>query len=90
MAVATGTLRIGVLGVGRIGRMHAELLERQVPGAAVTAVYDAFEPTAREVAARLGVAMPVTDAVADVLAGRVAIDAAVEALMTRPLRREAG
>jgi len=55
MAVATGTLRIGVLGVGRIGRMHAELLERQVPGAAVTAVYDAFAPTAREVSARLGV-----------------------------------
>src|SRR3954470_19827349 len=55
MAVATGTLRIGVLGVGRIGRMHAEVLERQVPGAAVTAVYDASEPTAREVSATLGV-----------------------------------
>jgi myo-inositol 2-dehydrogenase/D-chiro-inositol 1-dehydrogenase len=55
MAVATGTLRIGVLGVGRIGRMHAELLERQVPGAAVTAVYDAYEPTAREVSETLGV-----------------------------------
>ena len=27
-------LRIGVIGVGRIGRMHAELLARQVPGAA--------------------------------------------------------
>ena len=34
MAIATETLRIGVLGVGRIGRMHAELLGRQVPGAA--------------------------------------------------------
>jgi myo-inositol 2-dehydrogenase/D-chiro-inositol 1-dehydrogenase len=55
MAIATETLRIGVLGVGRIGRMHAELLERQVPGAAVSAVYDAYEPAAREVAARLGV-----------------------------------
>ena len=30
-------LRIGVIGVGRIGRMHAELLARQVPGAAVAA-----------------------------------------------------
>ena len=38
----TGTRRaIGVIGVGRIGRMHAELLARRVPGAAVTAVYDA-------------------------------------------------
>ena len=55
MAIVTETLRIGVLGVGRIGRMHAELLERQVPGAAVTAVYDAYEPAAREVSARLGV-----------------------------------
>ena len=35
-ATTTGTLRIGVIGVGRIGRMHAELLARQVPGAAVT------------------------------------------------------
>ena len=34
-------LRIGVIGVGRIGRMHAELLARQVPGAALAAVYDA-------------------------------------------------
>ena len=55
MAIATETLRIGVLGVGRIGRMHAELIERQVPGAAVSAVYDAYEPAAREVATRLGV-----------------------------------
>src|SRR3954469_141940 len=55
MAIATETLRIGVLGDGRIGRMHAELLARQVPGAAVSAVYDAYEPAAREVSARLGV-----------------------------------
>ena len=30
-------LRIGVLGVGRIGKMHAELIERQTPGATVSA-----------------------------------------------------
>ena len=30
---AVAPLRIGIIGVGRIGRMHAELLERQVPGA---------------------------------------------------------
>ena len=28
-ATRTGTLRVGVIGVGRIGRMHAELLARQ-------------------------------------------------------------
>jgi myo-inositol 2-dehydrogenase/D-chiro-inositol 1-dehydrogenase len=34
------TLRIAVLGVGRIGRMHAELVARQVPGATLTMVQD--------------------------------------------------
>ena len=52
----TGTLRIGVIGVGRIGRMHAELLSRQVPGAAVTRLHDAYEPNLREVSDRLGIA----------------------------------
>jgi myo-inositol 2-dehydrogenase/D-chiro-inositol 1-dehydrogenase len=47
-------LRIGVVGVGRIGRMHAELLARQVPGAALAMVYDAFPETAESVGANLG------------------------------------
>jgi myo-inositol 2-dehydrogenase/D-chiro-inositol 1-dehydrogenase len=34
------TLRIAVLGVGRIGKMHVELLSRQVPGASVAMVQD--------------------------------------------------
>jgi myo-inositol 2-dehydrogenase/D-chiro-inositol 1-dehydrogenase len=50
----TGTVRVGVIGVGRIGRMHADLLARQVPGAAVTMVHDAHEPSARDVAETLG------------------------------------
>ena len=51
----TATLRIGVIGVGRIGRMHAELLARRVPGAAVTLVHDVVEDSARDVAQLLGV-----------------------------------
>jgi myo-inositol 2-dehydrogenase/D-chiro-inositol 1-dehydrogenase len=54
-ATAVAPVRIGVIGVGRIGRMHAELLARRVPGAALGTVYDPHEPSARGVAAELGV-----------------------------------
>jgi myo-inositol 2-dehydrogenase / D-chiro-inositol 1-dehydrogenase len=59
------TLRIGVIGVGRIGRMHAELLARRVPGASVGVVYDAHEQTARTVGGALGV--PVAASVDELL-----------------------
>jgi len=49
------TLRIGVLGTGRIGRMHAELIARRVPHATLTAVYDVDPDAATAVAAGLGV-----------------------------------
>ncbi len=54
MSVAA-QIRIGVLGVGRIGRMHAGLVSREVPGLALAALYDADERTAAAVAAELGV-----------------------------------
>ena len=52
---AVRPLRIGVMGVGRIGRMHAELVAREIPGAALQSVYDPFDESARELADRLGV-----------------------------------
>jgi myo-inositol 2-dehydrogenase / D-chiro-inositol 1-dehydrogenase len=52
---AVPPLRIGVIGVGRIGRMHAEVIAHRVPGAALGAVYDAYEPAAHDVAAALRV-----------------------------------
>jgi myo-inositol 2-dehydrogenase/D-chiro-inositol 1-dehydrogenase len=49
------TLRVGVLGTGRIGRMHAELIARQVTGATLAAVYDVDADAAATVANGLGV-----------------------------------
>src|SRR4051795_3882402 len=69
---AARTLRVGVIGVGRIGRMHAELLARRVPGAAVGAVFDAHAETARVVGTALGV--PVAASV-DELLGAPDVDA---------------
>jgi myo-inositol 2-dehydrogenase/D-chiro-inositol 1-dehydrogenase len=43
------TLRIAVLGAGRIGKMHAELLARQVPGASLAMVQDINGDAARSV-----------------------------------------
>jgi myo-inositol 2-dehydrogenase / D-chiro-inositol 1-dehydrogenase len=59
-------VRIGVVGVGRIGRMHAELLARRVPGAEVAVVADADVKTANGVASELGV--PVAAEVEELLA----------------------
>jgi myo-inositol 2-dehydrogenase / D-chiro-inositol 1-dehydrogenase len=65
-------LRIGVIGVGRIGAMHARLLSGQVPGAAVTAVNDALPEVARALGDELGVAVAGS---AEELMGRSDVDA---------------
>ncbi len=47
-------LRIAVLGVGRIGRMHAENIAAH-PRAALAGVFDVYAPAAEEVSEKLGV-----------------------------------
>jgi len=46
-------VNIGVIGVGRIGRLHTRNLKYQIPGTMVLAVADIFEKSAREVASQL-------------------------------------
>jgi len=45
-------------------------------------------PAVRQLAARLGVEMPIAEAVASLLAGETTVDAAIEALLSRPLKAE--
>ena len=66
------TLRIGVLGVGRIGKMHAELVARQVPGASLAMVQDINADAAAAVATELDV--PFTTSI-DELLGSGDVDA---------------
>jgi myo-inositol 2-dehydrogenase / D-chiro-inositol 1-dehydrogenase len=65
MTVNEPPLRIGVLGVGRIGRMHARLLAHQVPGATLGAVFDIDPAMAKAVATELDV--PALETLDDVL-----------------------
>ncbi len=48
-------VRIGLLGCGRIGSMHADLVARRVPGTALAAVYDVAADMAASVAETFGV-----------------------------------
>ncbi|MGB0675877.1 MAG: Gfo/Idh/MocA family oxidoreductase, partial [Candidatus Nanopelagicales bacterium] len=48
-------MRIGVLGVGRIGRMHADIIANETDGAEVAAVFDVNDAAAAEVADALRV-----------------------------------
>src|SRR3954447_17396015 len=53
-ASASPPLRVAVIGVGRIGRMHAGLLAHRVPGLALASVYDVAPEAGRMVGAELG------------------------------------
>src|SRR5262245_20400342 len=67
-------IRVGVIGTGRIGRMHAELIERRVPGLSLAALFDTDTAAAQAVGSAFGapvassaeelIASPDVDAVA--------------------------
>jgi myo-inositol 2-dehydrogenase / D-chiro-inositol 1-dehydrogenase len=63
---------VGIVGVGRIGRMHAALVARDVPGLALAAVYDTDGAAAATVGEDLGVP---ASASADELISRSDVDA---------------
>ena len=48
-------IRIGLIGTGRIGRLHARLVARDVPGLTLSTVFDVDAEAARTVARDLGV-----------------------------------
>ena len=74
MTVDPRPLGIGIVGAGRIGTAHAELLARHVPGARLVAVADPRPEAAEALAVTLG-ARPFTDA--EALIADDAVDAVV-------------
>ena len=54
-------LRFGVLGVGRIGKIHAQNLVNQIPGAEVVALSDTFSEPLLAVASELKITKTFTD-----------------------------
>ena len=48
-----GTIPVGIIGAGRIGKIHAENLATRIPGVSAAAVADIDLPAAQDLAARL-------------------------------------
>src|SRR5579864_5986593 len=54
-------LRVGVIGAGRIGRIHARNLASRIPEAELAAISDVVLPAAQEAARELKIAKVVSD-----------------------------
>ena len=50
------TIKMGIIGAGRIGRLHADTLTTRVPGAQVLAIADIFAESAKSAAETYGIA----------------------------------
>jgi len=57
----TKNLKFGVIGVGRIGKIHIENLAHRIPGNQVTAVADVFEDELKNVARQYNISLAVQD-----------------------------
>lgn len=57
----TKKIKVGVIGAGRIGRLHTEHLARRIPEAEVAAVSDVVQAAAEKCAADFGVPLVATD-----------------------------
>jgi myo-inositol 2-dehydrogenase/D-chiro-inositol 1-dehydrogenase len=57
----TKNLKFGVIGVGRIGKIHIENLAHRIPGNEVTAIADVFEDELQNVARQYNISMAVQD-----------------------------
>lgn len=55
------TLKLGIIGAGRVGRLHANTLTTRIPGARVVAIADIFEAAAKSAAADYGIPDYTTD-----------------------------
>jgi len=71
--MATSKLNIGIIGAGRIGKVHAETIAFRVPEANAAAITDLNQSAAEEVASRCGI--PVVAASADQIFDDPDIDA---------------
>ena len=65
-----------------------QTLEQALSGKLSVAEGVASAPAVTALARSLGVEMPISEAVAAILAGRIGIDAAIEGLLARPLKTE--
>ncbi|KAA8498438.1 putative oxidoreductase YrbE [Porphyridium purpureum] len=54
-AAAAGQLRVGIIGAGRIGQVHAETLAFSCPQAKAVRIVDYFEDVAKKTAAKYGI-----------------------------------
>ncbi|WP_374467800.1 NAD(P)H-dependent glycerol-3-phosphate dehydrogenase [Phenylobacterium sp.] len=67
---------------------QGQTLEEALSGKLSVAEGVASAPAVRQLAAKLGVDVPICEAVAAILAGETGVDAAIRGLLSRPLREE--